>query len=61
MQYSDKVIDHFMNPRNVGEIKDANGIICCVGSLPVAVGLRKKGISLGTVSLASGYLFSLLR
>ena len=26
MEYSEKVMEHFMNPKNVGEIKDADGV-----------------------------------
>lgn len=26
MEYTDKVMEHFRNPRNVGEIKDADGV-----------------------------------
>ncbi|HOL13232.1 MAG TPA: iron-sulfur cluster assembly scaffold protein, partial [Bacillota bacterium] len=26
MEYTDKVMDHFMHPRNVGEIENADGV-----------------------------------
>ncbi|MDD5512507.1 MAG: iron-sulfur cluster assembly scaffold protein, partial [Candidatus Omnitrophica bacterium] len=26
LNYNDKVMDHFMHPRNVGEIPDASGV-----------------------------------
>ena len=26
MQYTDKVLEYFMNPRNIGEIPDADGV-----------------------------------
>ena len=26
MLYTDKALEHFMNPRNVGEISDADGV-----------------------------------
>ncbi len=29
MEYSEKVMEHFMNPKNVGEIKDADGVGTC--------------------------------
>ncbi len=38
--YSEKVMDHFQNPRNVGEIEDASG----VGPGGMARGGDKRGI-----------------
>jgi len=46
--YSKKVMDHFMNPRNVGEIKDANGVgekgnPTCGDIMKMYVKVGKKG------------------
>ncbi len=50
-QYTDKVMDHFSNPRNVGEIKDADGVgevgnLKCgdVMKISIKVGSREQGV-----------------
>ncbi len=45
--YTDKVMDHFKNPRNVGEIKDADGTgqvgsLICGDALKLTIKVNKE-------------------
>jgi nitrogen fixation NifU-like protein len=47
--YSKKVMDHFMNPRNVGEIEDADGIgeegnPTCGDAMKIFIKVDDKGV-----------------
>lgn len=49
MEYSEKVMDHFMNPRNVGQIDDAAGVgtvgnVKCGDIMKVYLDIDDKGI-----------------
>lgn len=46
--YSKKILDHFMKPKNLGEIKDANGIgdtqnLRCGDIMKIYIKVEKKG------------------
>jgi nitrogen fixation NifU-like protein len=52
MEYSDKIMDHFRNPRNLGEIEDADGV-GTVGN-PSCGDVMKMFIKIGKRQTANG-------
>ncbi len=53
--YSEKVIDHAMNPRNVGDMPDADGLAIVTGSCGDTMGiwLRVRGETIRDISFVT--------